>query len=234
MNRKTFFRRSLQTLGAVTVLPLLGACDKDEALLLAEDTTTTGGSGDCAVTPSETAGPFPTKSPASLVQTDITADRTGVPLDITLTVQDAGMLCAALEEAVVDLWHCDKDGNYSEYGSTALQQQHFLRGRQTTNAAGQVAFRSIYPGWYRGRAPHLHLHLYAADGRSLLVTQVAFPEEVSDTVYTTAEGYVGRGTQDTANTQDGIFRDSLAYQLGRLSGEVATGYQLSHTIIVDA
>ena len=231
MNRQQFFRAGLKTLGAVSILPLLSYCEKDEALTLDDDGSTTG---DCAVSPSETEGPYPTKNPSSLVQTDITADRAGLPLDITLTVQDRNNLCAAIEGVIVDIWHCDQDGNYSEYGSSALSQLHFLRGRQTTNAAGQVSFRSIYPGWYRGRAPHLHLHIYSSGGESLLVTQTAFPEEVSDLVYTTVDGYTGRGTQDTSNSSDGIFRDSLSAQLAQLSGDTTDGYQLTHTIVVNA
>ena len=60
--------------------------------------------------------------------------------------------------------------------STNYTNVHFLRGRQTTDANGQVTFTSIFPGWYNGRATHIHVHVYSANGTSLKVTQIAFPE----------------------------------------------------------
>ena len=40
--------------------------------------TASSTSGSCTVTASETAGPFPTKTPSSLVTANIVSDRTGV------------------------------------------------------------------------------------------------------------------------------------------------------------
>ena len=59
-----------------------------------------------------------------------------------------------LENAIVDVWHADAGGDYSGVGS--LQGETFLRGIQTTDANGDAAFTTIFPGWYRGRAPHIH------------------------------------------------------------------------------
>lgn len=111
---------------------------------------------------------------------------------------------------------------------------HFLRGRQTTNADGNVAFKTIFPGWYSGRAPHIHVHVYDSSGNSLLVTQIAFPTDVCNTVYTTATQYYTRGKQDTSNSQDSVFSDSLSQELPSVSGNITDGYQLSHTIVVNA
>src|SRR4029079_107610 len=123
-------------------------------------------------------------------------------LTIKLTVNNRKSSCAALSGAIVDVWHCDAAGNYSEYGGSVMQSSnytsvHFLRGRQTTNSSGLVTFTSIFPGWYSGRALHIHVHVYSADGTSLLITQIAFPTDVCNTVYTTAADYKSRGTQDT-------------------------------------
>ena len=134
--------------------------------------------------------------------------------------------------AFVDIWHCDKDGNYSEYGS--LTAVHFLRGRQTTNTEGVAEFLSIYPGWYPGRAPHIHVHVFDSAGKSLLVTQIAFPPDVSDTVYTTATNFYSKGKQDTSNAKDGIFSDSISCEMPTVTGSVSSGYSLTHTIIVSA
>jgi protocatechuate 3,4-dioxygenase beta subunit len=235
MERKEFIKR----LGLGTmIMPMLMACGTDE--VVPDSSTGTGSaSGSCSSTPSETAGPFPTKNPASLLLVDIRSDRTGVPLTIQITIQNMNNSCEPLPDAIVDIWHCDRDGYYSEYGgsgmqSTDLTQVHFLRGRQTTDASGVAAFTSIFPGWYAGRAPHIHVHVYDTSGKSLLVTQIAFPTTVCDTVYTTATQFYTRGKQDTSNASDNVFSDSIANEMASLTGSVADGYALSHTIVVEA
>jgi protocatechuate 3,4-dioxygenase beta subunit len=241
MERKQFLVNGMKAIGLLTIVPIAKACSKNDSIVTGTDkgTDTGTGSSDCAVSPTETAGPFPTKNPSSLVSSDITSDRTGVPLTIKLTVNDSNNSCAALKDAIVDIWHCDKDGNYSEYGSTGMQQTnytsvHFLRGRQTTSDSGQVTFTSIFPGWYAGRAPHIHVHVYDASGTSLLVTQIAFPTDVCNTVYTTATDFYTKGTQDTANDRDNVFADSLASELATVEGNISNGYTLTHLITVAA
>lgn len=236
MNRKLFLQKGMMALGAGVILPLSG-CKKT-----ADTTTTTsssGSSGSCTVAPTETEGPFPTITPSSLVSANIVSDRTGVPFTIRITINNANSSCAALQGAIVDIWHCDADGNYSEYGGTSMQTTnytsvHFLRGRQVTDAGGLVTFTSVFPGWYSGRAPHIHVHVYSANGTSLKVTQIAFPTDVCDTVYTTATNYYKKGKQDTSNTADNIFSDSLASELASVSGSVSAGYTLTHLITVAA
>ena len=93
-----------------------------------------------------------------------------------------------------------------------------------------MSFLSIYPGWYRGRAPHIHLEVLDQNENSLKVTQIAFPEDVSDEVYSTTNY---NGTADTSNTQDGIFRDSLEYNmLDSITGNTTDGFTLTKTIII--
>jgi protocatechuate 3,4-dioxygenase beta subunit len=226
MERKQFLKR----LGMSSlILPLISACSKDDD----------PASGACTVSPSETAGPFPTKNPSTLEVMDIRSDRTGVAFTVKITIQDKNNNCAALADALVDIWHCDKDGNYSEYGGTSMQSTdytavHFLRGRQATDSDGLAAFTSIFPGWYSGRAPHIHVHIYDASGKSLLVTQIAFPTDVCNTVYTTATQYYTKGTQDTSNASDNVFSDSLASELATVTGNITDGYVLTHTIVVSA
>ena len=242
MERKAFLRNGLAALGLVSIVPL--ACSKDDVTTPTDTDTTTGGSGtgtsgDCTVSPTETEGPFPTKTPSSLVRSNITDDRTGVDFTIKFTILNTNNSCAVLANAIVDIWHCDKDGYYSEYGGTGMQSVdytgvNFLRGRQTTDSNGLVTFTSIFPGWYSGRAPHIHIHIYNASGSSLLVTQVAFPEDVTKTVYTTATNYYTKGTQDTSNANDNIFSDSLASELATVTGSIAEGYVMTHNIYVAA
>ena len=243
MERKFFLKRGIAALGVAFVAPLVNSCKKDSEVTGTDttssttttNTTTTTGSGSCTVSPSETAGPFPTKTPSSLVTADIRSDRTGVAFTIKITISNTNSSCAALAGAIVDIWHCDAAGNYSEYGGSSMQTTdytsvHFLRGRQTTDANGLVTFTSIFPGWYSGRAPHIHVHVYNSSGTSLLVTQIAFPTDVCNTVYTTATTYYTKGTQDTSNTSDNVFSDSLANELATVTGSVADGYTLTHII----
>ena len=84
---------------------------------------------------------------------------------------------------------------------------HWLRGRQTADANGLVNFKTIFPGWYSGRAPHIHVHVYTAAGKSLLVTQIAFDKAICDNVYTNAADYKSKGKQDTTNEKDNVFND---------------------------
>ncbi|HEY9049182.1 MAG TPA: IPT/TIG domain-containing protein [Ohtaekwangia sp.] len=205
--------------------------------------TVSTASTSCTATDSETAGPFPTKSPSDLVKTDIRGDRTGVAFTIVITIENKNNSCTALEGALVDIWHCDKDGYYSEYGGTSMQtvdytSVHFLRGRQTTNSDGKVSFTSIFPGWYQSRATHIHVHVYNSAGTSLLVTQIAFPEGSDSAVVlvnaSTANGYTKGMSGYTYNASDSVFTDSLDNEVATVTGSVADGYVLTHTIVVSA
>lgn len=233
MDRKNFLRKGLAGLGTIIALPgALAACNGDQG---GGNTAKDQNSPDCQLAPRETRGPFPNKTPAELVRENIIADRTGVPLLFTLTIKDQQNNCRPLAGVYVDVWHCDKDGYYSQYGDHRLQREdfrnaEFLRGRQLTDANGQVSFISIYPGWYPGRAPHIHVEVLDKDDNSLRVTQIAFPEDVSMTVYGTS-GY--RGGADISNTSDGIFRDSLTDNMAdAVTGNTTDGYTLLKTIVV--
>lgn len=215
-------------MSAIVGLPTIASSCGNEEITL--DNT-----GFCTLSPSETAGPFPIKTPSDLVRENIISDRTGIALLITITVQDQSNDCNPLSGVFVDLWHCDSEGNYSEYGGTAMQSanytaKHFLRGRQTTDSNGKVSFISIFPGWYPGRAPHIHLEVLDASENSIRVTQIAFPKDVCDVVYTTA-GY--KGAADTSNTSDNIFSNSLSGNIADLlTGNTTEGYTLLKTIVV--
>ena len=75
-------------------------------------TTPTTSATACAVTPSETAGPFP--SITLPVRSDVREDRTGLLLNLAITVVSASANCAPVSNASVEIWHCDAAGNYSE------------------------------------------------------------------------------------------------------------------------
>jgi len=230
MKRNEFLKKSVIGLSSLVGVSLLDSCKKKE-----DDTTLANG---CIISPTETKGPFPIKTPAQLVQSSIVSDRTGIALLVILTIQNKNTGCLPIEGVLVDIWHCDRDGNYSEYGGTNMQATdytnvHFLRGRQTTDTNGQVSFISIYPGWYSGRAPHIHVEILSSSGTSLLVSQVAFPESISSQVYGSSL-YVSHGQADTPNASDNVFSDSLSGNIGTMTGNVNDGFTLTKTIVISA
>ena len=222
MNRKKFLKNSTLGLGSIIAIPsLITSCKKDEDF----DPTA------CVTSAEETAGPFPIKSPADWVRENIIGNRAGVPLMIVLTIQNTNNSCMPLEGALVDVWHCDAQGNYSEYAGQLdgdFTGEHFLRGRQTSDANGNASFMSIYPGWYPGRTPHIHAEVKSSTGASLLITQISFPEAISSTVYGTA-AYNDNGNADTNNANDGIVS---AANLAEVTGNTTDGYTLTKTIKV--
>ncbi len=240
MERKSFLKSLLA--GAVSAPALLIACGKDEttpSTSTGTTTTATGGSSGttCTVAPTETEGPFPTHSPASYVRADITDGKSGYKLTAKITIKSSSASCAALAGALVDIWHCDAEGNYSEYGGSGMQSTnytnvHFLRGRQTTDANGLVTFTSIFPGWYSGRATHIHVHVYNASGTSLKITQIAFPEGTG-TALALVNGYAKGMSGYTYNKSDNVFSDDTAgIEIASVTGNLTDGFVLTMSLAV--
>jgi len=143
-----------------------------------------------------------------------------VALALTIRVINVSNGCAPLANANVEIWQCDAAGNYSEYGSQTSQT--YLRGIQTTDANGQVNFMTVYPGWYQGRATHIHVEV-TINGVSRKVTQMAFPETINNTVHASGV-YASRGSNPMSNAADGIFADSLSSEIVTPSGSPTSGY----------
>ena len=229
-------REIIRIIGAAGAAAVVAACGSETATspstvastTSAATTTTTGGTSStsdaCAVTPTETAGPYPSKS--DIFRSDIRESSQGVPLALTIRVINVSNSCAPLAGANVEIWQCDASGNYSEYGTQTSQT--YLRGIQSTDANGQVNFMTIYPGWYQGRATHIHIEV-TLNGRSVKVTQIAFPETINNAVYATGV-YASRGSNPTSNLQDGIFADSLSSELVTPSGNPTAGFSASYQV----
>ena len=161
---------------------------------------------------------------------DVTEGKSGLPLALTMTIVNAAASCAPVSGANVEIWQCDAEGHYSEYSQPGFNGagQTFLRGLQTTDAGGQVTFRTIYPGWYQGRATHIHVEIFV-NGRSVKTTQIAFPEGVTAQVYRTGV-YASRGQNPTSNTSDMVFSDGTSTELAALSGDATSGYTATITL----
>ena len=136
----------------------------------------------CILTPEVTEGPYWIAN--HLTRRNITDGRPGLALRLRLTVVDA-TTCKTISGADVELWHADASGVYSGFGSSASSQR-FLRGHQRADTHGLVIFDTIYPGWYRGRTPHIHIKVHV--GGSVVHTgQLFFNDVTSDAVYRTAK-----------------------------------------------
>lgn len=239
MERKRFLKSLI--IGAFAGPAVLEGCKKSNSITAVDDPSGTGtvtnsgtSSSGCTVAPTETEGPFPTKVPSSYTRSDITDGKSGYKLTANIVINSK---CEALPGAIVDIWHCDADGNYSEYGgsgmqSTNYQSVHFLRGRQTTDVNGLVNFTSIFPGWYSGRATHIHVHVYSATGNSLKVTQIAFPEG-SGTAVALVNGYKKGMSGYTTNANDNVFSDDmLKIEVANVTGSLTDGFVLTMKINV--
>ncbi len=214
-------REALGALGTAGAAFVLG-CSNDTGLSpttsSATGATTPGTNATCAITPTETIGPFP--SLTDIFRSDIREGKAGTTLRLTVVVVNAGSACAPVANANVEIWQCDSTGNYSEYGTQT--RETYLRGIQTTDGNGQAAFVTIYPGWYQGRATHIHVEV-TMNGRSVKATQIAFAEDVNRAVYATGV-YASRGSNPTSNMADGIFSDSLASELVTPTGDPTSGF----------
>jgi protocatechuate 3,4-dioxygenase beta subunit len=114
---------------------------------------------------------------------------------------------------------------YSGFAQEGTSGKTYLRGIQRTNGTGVATFTTIYPGWYRGRTVHIHVRVHI--GGSIVHTgQLYFPEKVSDQVYTRAP-YAARGSRDTHNASDMVFRNGGPKSMLKLtrsgSGWLGTG-----------
>jgi len=226
--KKVGRREALGAMGAAGAALAFGCASSPTSPDTTPSNTTTTGSTNaaCAVTPGETAGPYP--SLIDLYRSDIRDGRTGTLLTLTVKVVNVNAGCAAVASADVEVWHCDSAGNYSEYGTQT--NQNYLRGIQTTNGSGEVTFTTIYPGWYQGRATHIHLEV-KTNGVSRKITQIAFPESINTTVYRSGV-YASRGSNPTSNLSDGIFADSLSAELVTPSGDPTSGYTASCQVAI--
>jgi protocatechuate 3,4-dioxygenase beta subunit len=163
------------------------------------------------MTPQEVEGPF--YFDPKLERPDITEGLPGVPLGLLLQVVEASD-CSALSATRVDIWQANALGHYSGYQgqgderSISTEGKTFLRGTQFTDAGGEAAFATIYPGWYAGRTPHIHFKVFLED-KNAVTGQIYFPDALSEFIYANIPPYNERGRErDTTNDRDGILQAS--------------------------
>jgi hypothetical protein len=151
----------------------------------------------------------------------------GVPLALDLTLVNEDASCAPFAGAQVDLWHADPSGTYSDESVEGTSGKKYLRGYQVSDANGKVAFTTVYPGWYSGRAVHIHVRIRTFDSSGTatydFLTQMFFDDSLTDTVYAQAP-YNTRGARDTRNSADNIYGSDGSTLLLSVKADGSGGY----------
>jgi protocatechuate 3,4-dioxygenase beta subunit len=215
-------REALIALGALGTGAVLIGCGTDAP-------SAAQGAAACTLTPETTEGPYWVD--LNLTRRDVRDGHKGVPLALSMTVQDQSS-CKPIKGADVEIWHADAAGVYSGVqGNT----KRFLRGHQRANASGVVLFTTIYPGWYQGRTPHIHVKVHVG-GSEVHTGQLFFRDSTSKQVYATS-AYKSRGTQDTSNGDDMIYADAggskaLVKLKRRSASSLAKGFTGAATLVV--
>lgn len=235
LSRRDLLGFAAKGAAAVVVTQSVLACDAAGITDGGTDTgTDTGGSAStsCVLTAALTEGPYFVDE--KLERSDIRADpatgavSAGAPLKLKFNVMRvSNSTCTPLTGAYLDVWHCDAGGTYSDVSGSAGHK--FLRGYQITDANGAAQFTTIYPGWYSGRAVHVHfkLRIFAGSTRTYEFTsQFFFPESLTDTVHAQSP-YSSKGRRNVLNGSDGIYNSLSSAEKSALTLETTpdgTGY----------
>ena len=174
----------------------------------------------CLMVSSTTAGPCTTAT--DLVREDISEGSAGLPVRLAIKVVDTA--CAPIVGVAVKIWQTGIAGSYS--GETpnnafclkdlGFRTVNFGRGVQTTDANGAVFFDACFPGWYPGRAIHIHFQVTGSR-----VSQLFFPENVTQEIFAGHADYSGFGQPDTVFSNDGVMAAVPSTQRDRLVLTVA-------------
>lgn len=185
------------------------------------------------LTPQVTQGPY--WFDPKLLRADITEGRPGVPARVRMTVLD--QVGAPIRGARVEIWHCDASGLYSGYEGqgddlkTGTKSETFLRGGQLTDAGGVAVFRTIWPGWYEGRTPHIHAKVFL-DARTALTCQLFVPDALSEYLYENVPAYKRPRKRGVFNSNDGVALQGGDAMIAAVK-EGKEAYEIALTVAVD-
>ncbi|WP_217242967.1 intradiol ring-cleavage dioxygenase [Streptomyces sp. AC555_RSS877] len=243
---------AVAAVGVGGALAMTASADETTASATSTASSTSSSAEVCYKLTSETTeGPY--YIDADKIRQDITEDKEGIPLTLTLKVIDSET-CKPIRDAAVDIWHCDALGIYSGYeslstggGGTAptgapsgtptgeppsgapsggpggggvheepTDDERYLRGTWKTDKQGRVTFKTIFPGWYRGRCVHIHTKVHVDgewtdagyEGGHACHTGQFFFDEESVLASAEVEPYATSTTERTTLTEDTIYDQS--------------------------
>jgi protocatechuate 3,4-dioxygenase beta subunit len=138
----------------------------------------------------------------------------GIPLRLILHVYDVDDIdgdgvgsCTPLTNAKVDVWHANPQGVYSGVQDAGTGQNNYLRGYQMTDENGTVQFTTVYPGWYEGRAIHIHVKVRNFEGSNETLewtSQFYLNNSINELVHTQSP-YSNHGPIPMTNEEDFIY-----------------------------
>lgn len=200
----------LKATGALFALPLAAPAE----VLAQKGDVSSPNKSNCVLVPSETAGPFPLDLTDNTYyfRQDIRENREGVILRQKIRII-GNENCEPMPNVRVNIWHCDRDGNYSGYGSEAGLT--YCRGYQITDANGDCEFVTIVPGWYPGRVTHVHFQV-AVSSMYSAVSQWTWPHETVVNAIEAHPDLYPAGPDPLSPSQDGVFIDGFDLQMATL------------------
>ena len=256
-------RRMLTLMGIAGTGTALAACDLFGPPRHSEPnrTATAADGSTCIKNPAETSGPFPGDGSnarngstvnvlpqSGIMRTDIRPSfggmkpvAAGTQLDLTIALVDVSKGCAPLAGHAIYVWHCDVEGKYSLYD---YEDRNYLRGVAITDPRGQATFKTIFPGCYAGRWPHIHFEVF--DGRektvsgkdSLLISQFAMPGDLASALYASNKAYAASVAHlaKISVKKDDVFGDNTAEQIATqtlsITGDATDRFKASVTVAI--
>ncbi len=221
MKRADFLKVFGSALALPAALPLFGRGAKGAR----HQRGAASGGSNCTLVPSETAGPFPLdlEENAFFFRQEIAEGVPGVAMRQRIRIIGAGN-CEPMPNVRVNVWHCDRDGGYSGYGS--LDGLTHCRGYQFTDANGECEFVTIVPGWYPGRVTHMHFQVFVSSQYSV-VSQYTWPHAALVEAVEANFPLYPAGPDPLSPEQDGGFSDGYDLQLADFEWDEAAGEYVS-------
>ncbi|KAG9415095.1 hypothetical protein AC1031_008523 [Aphanomyces cochlioides] len=190
----------------------------------ANNTQLFGSSPKCVLEPDVTQGPYYVKG--ELIRNDVRETQAGIDLFADIQVIDINT-CEPVSALYLDFWHCNFTGVYAgvvasgngDSSDASNINATFHRGLAPTDEDGIVHFTTKFPGYYTGRAVHIHVlgnhgGQVAANNTYIGSTvsnvgQLFFDQDLITQVAATGT-YANSSQQLTLNANDSIFQQAAA------------------------